>query len=60
MVNKEEQKILEMAAIRKLKTMQLSEWERDFVRNVEDRLKKGELTENQKKWLNKLKEKYLQ
>ncbi len=49
-----------MAAIRKLKTMQLSEWERDFVRNVEDRLKKGELTENQKKWLNKLKEKYLQ
>lgn len=53
----EEEKVLEMAAIRRLKTIQLSDWEKDFIDNCS---KKGELTENQKKWLNKLKEKYLQ
>ena len=59
-VNKEEKEVLTMAAIRKLKNRQLSDWEKDFIGNIEDRLQKTGLTENQKTWLNRLKKKYLQ
>ncbi|MBI4170319.1 MAG: hypothetical protein HY514_01385 [Candidatus Aenigmarchaeota archaeon] len=56
----EEEKMLEIAAIRRLKTRQLTEWERDFVRNAEAQIRRRQLTEKQKYWLKKLKEKYLQ
>lgn len=56
----EEEKILIIAAIRKLKTKQLSDWEKDFIRNVEARIQRGELTEKQKAWLSELRKKYLQ
>ncbi len=56
----EEEKMLAMAAIRRLKNRQLLEWEKDFVRNAENQLQKGKLTEKQAMWLQRLKEKYLQ
>lgn len=55
----EEEKMLLMAALRKLKAQQLAEWERDFIKNAESRVQKGSLTEKQKAWLQRLKEKYL-
>ncbi|GEM_PF-3778248 len=56
----EEEKILTMAAVRKLKGMQLLTWEKDFIHNAESQLQKGRLTEKQKMWLQRLKEKYLE
>ncbi len=55
----EEEKMLAMAAIRRLKPQPLLEWEKDFIRNAEARMQRGGLTEKQKLWLKRLKEKYL-
>lgn len=56
MRKQEEEKMLELAAIRRLKAKPLLEWEKDFIRNVERR---SSLTEKQRIWLKRLKEKYL-
>ena len=55
----EEEKMLQLAALRRLRSMQLLDWEKDFVRNAENQMQRGNLTEKQKIWLNRLKEKYL-
>ena len=54
------EKILMMTALRRLKSQTLLEWEKDFVKNAEMRMQRGQLTEKQKLWLKRLKEKYLQ
>jgi hypothetical protein len=58
-IKPEEEKILQMAAIRKLKALKLAGWERDFIRNAEHQLKSRGLTEKQAMWLEKLKRKYV-
>jgi len=56
----EEEKMLALAALRRLKSKQLVEWEKNFVENTERHLQQGHMTEKQKMWLQRLKEKYLQ